>query len=179
MSTPVLAPIQFFFEFASPYSYLASLEIETIASSAERVVDWCPIEITSVWAAHGVLEAYRTIRRLKSPYIRQDAMRCAKMKGVDMAKPDSSSLDANTAKLVYWGLRKDDPILAKRFLQMVWHRYFGEGHSINQLSDLTDSALKIGLSTESLHTAAQWLGSRQAQDQSNSQAIESGCFGVP
>ncbi len=72
--------IQFFFEFASPYSYIASMEIDKVAASAGRSVEWRPIELAAVWAAHGVLEAYTAIRRLKRPYILRDAMRSANAK---------------------------------------------------------------------------------------------------
>ena len=38
-----IEPIQFFFEFASPYSYIASLEIDKVAAGAGRSVEWRPI----------------------------------------------------------------------------------------------------------------------------------------
>ena len=35
-------PIDFYFEFASPYGYLASLEIESVAEKYGRAVNWRP-----------------------------------------------------------------------------------------------------------------------------------------
>ncbi len=37
------APIDFYFEFASPYGYLASLRIDAIAAAHGREVTWRPI----------------------------------------------------------------------------------------------------------------------------------------
>lgn len=39
-----MTPIHFFFEFRSPYSYIASLEIEEVARAAQRTVEWRTIE---------------------------------------------------------------------------------------------------------------------------------------
>ena len=119
---PKIEPIQFFFEFASPYSYIASMEIDKVASTVGRSVEWRPIELASVWAAHGVLEAYTAIRRLKRPYILRDAMRSASAQGIVLAKPSVPASDTGLAKMAYWGLRQDDAQLAKPFLQSVWYR---------------------------------------------------------
>ena len=37
------APLDFYFEFASPYGYIASLRIDAIAAAHEREVTWRPI----------------------------------------------------------------------------------------------------------------------------------------
>lgn len=174
-----IEPIQFFLEFASPYSYIASMEIDKVAASAGRSVEWRPIELASVWAAHGVLEAYTAIRRLKRPYILRDAMRNANAKGIVLARRSAPATDTSLAKLAYWGLRHADAPLAKRFLQSVWHRYFGEGNPIGALEDLVDASAAIGIGEKHIQDAAAWAGARQAQDQSNSDAVRSGCFGVP
>jgi 2-hydroxychromene-2-carboxylate isomerase len=174
-----MTAIQFYFEFASPYSYIASLEIEEVATRAGRTVDWLPIELPVVWATHGVLEAYAAIRQLKRPYIARDAARCARLRGVALTAPSESARDASTAKLAHWGLRDQDPRLAKQFLQAVWHRYFNQAKSINGLNDLAEASGGIGLDVNSIRAAADWEGARRAQDECNAAAAASGCFGVP
>jgi len=106
-------PIQFYFEFASPYSYIASLEIDELGRAAGREVEWLPIDISVVWAAHGVLDAYAAIRALKRRYIMRDAVRCARVRGVTLAAPSASARDASIAKLAYWGLRDQDSWLKR------------------------------------------------------------------
>jgi len=172
-------PIQFYFEFASPYSYIASLEIDELGRAAGREVEWLPIDISVVWAAHGVLDAYAAIRALKRRYIMRDAVRCARVRGVTLAAPSASARDASIAKLAYWGLRDQDAPLAKRFLRLVWHRYFGEGKPINDLDHLAQASIGLGLDASGIRAAAAWEGARQAQDVSNADAVDSGCFGIP
>jgi 2-hydroxychromene-2-carboxylate isomerase len=171
--------IRFYFEFISPYSYLASLQIEDIAEAARREVDWRPIEIEAVWEAQGVLEAYKQIRGLKRPYIKQDAIRCAAMAGVTLMPLPASARDTSLAKSAYWGLRNQDAELAKRFLQTIWHRLFGEGRSIASIDDMAEACSGLGLSAEDLLAAAAWEGARRHQDASNADAAACGCFGVP
>ncbi|QCI63436.1 2-hydroxychromene-2-carboxylate isomerase [Phreatobacter stygius] len=174
-----MAEIQFFFEFASPYSYIASLDIEDIAAAAGRTVAWRPVEIDAVWEAQGVLDAYRTIRRLKGPYIRRDAMRCAARRGASLRSPSASARDTSLAKSAYWGLRDENTQLAKRFLQVTWHRYFSEGKPIGSLEDIVEATDSLGLGAQRILTAAAWAGARRDQDASNADAIAGGCFGIP
>lgn len=176
-----MSPIQFFFELTSPYSYIASLEIEKIAAAADRSVEWRPIELGVVWQAHGVYDAYMQIRALKAPYIFRDATRVAKMRGLQMAVPKSktSAPDTLLAKLVYWGMHQDDPVRAKHFLQLVWRRYFGEGQGIALLDDLVQAAAEIGLSGQDMEIAATRADARAQQHASNADAVACGCFGVP
>ena len=61
--------IDVFFEFASPYSYLAAQELPALAARHGRPLQWRPIELAKVWAAQGVLEAYRAVRRVKAAYV--------------------------------------------------------------------------------------------------------------
>jgi len=88
-------PVHFFFELASPYSYIASLQIERLVKEAGRAVQWRPVELEAVWAAQGVLEAYAAVRRMKRDYILRDSRRCAAMLGISIAKPATSSRDTS------------------------------------------------------------------------------------
>jgi|SRR5215510_4016182 len=69
--------IDVFFEFASPYSYLAAQELPALAARHGRPLRWRPIELRKVWGAQGVLEAYAAVRRVKAGYIMRDATRLA------------------------------------------------------------------------------------------------------
>jgi 2-hydroxychromene-2-carboxylate isomerase len=173
--------VQFYFELVSPYSYVASLKIDRLIAASGVAVQWRPIELGEVWRTHGVFDAYQQIRSLKAPYIFCDAVRSAKAEGITMEIPKTktSAPDTLLAKLAYWGLQQDDPQRAKRFLQAVWHRYFGEGKSIGNVSDLALAAAEIGLTAKEIKTASELPAARIAQDASNRDAVASGCFGVP
>ena len=69
------ASIDVFFEFASPYSYLAAQELPALAARHDRLLRWRPIELAKVWEEQGVLEAYKAVRRAKGRYVMRDAAR--------------------------------------------------------------------------------------------------------
>ena len=46
-------PIEFYFEFASPYGYFASTKIDAIAAKYGRTVDWKPIMLGAALQATG------------------------------------------------------------------------------------------------------------------------------
>jgi 2-hydroxychromene-2-carboxylate isomerase len=171
--------IQFFFELASPYSYLASLQIERLADGASRRIDWCPIDIEVVWSAHGVLEAYSAIRQLKRSYIRLDSQRCAQALGISLSKPVTSSRDTKLAKLAYWGLLDSDRELAERFIRATWHAYFHDGKPISSAEELAAATTSLGLERDAIESMASTDVARKAQDKANSLAIAVGCFGIP
>jgi 2-hydroxychromene-2-carboxylate isomerase len=173
-----MQPIQFFFELASPYSYLASLQIEALAHDATRQVDWCPVDIEVVWKAHGVLDAYSAIRHLKRSYIGRDSHRCAEALGVTLKKPVTPARDTKLAKLVYWGLLSSERALAERFIRTTWRAYFQDGMPIGTVDDLAVATSDIGLAREAIKSACS-LKAQDAQDQANAQAIATGCFGIP
>ena len=172
-------PVQFFFELASPYSYIASLQIERLVKEAGRVIEWRPVELEAIWAAQGVLEPYAAVRRIKRDYILRDSRRCAARLGITIAKPATSSRDTSFAKLAFWGLHASDPQLATLFIQDVWHRHFGEGSPIGSAQDLVVASIRLGLNEESILSAARSPLARAAQDAANVEVVRSGCFGVP
>jgi len=62
-------PIDVFFEFPSPYSYLAAQQLPALAARHGRRVRWRPVDIAEIWSSLGVLEAYGAVRKVKVGYI--------------------------------------------------------------------------------------------------------------
>jgi len=59
--------LDFYFEFASPYGYIASLRIDAIAAAHEREVAWCPIMLGAVMKVTG--SGPNMHLPLKGPYL--------------------------------------------------------------------------------------------------------------
>ena len=79
----VAAPIDFYFEFASPYGYLASMRIDAIAAAHEREVTWRPIMLGAALKLTG--GGPNAVLPLKGPYLRRDAPRSARLVGAPFA----------------------------------------------------------------------------------------------
>jgi len=123
------ASIDVFFEFASPYSYLAAQELPALAARHGRPLRWRPIELAKVWEEQGVLEAYKVVRRAKGRHVMRNAARVAADRGVSFV-PFRSLPNATAARLVVHRLNRCTPAAAQPFLLKVWRKLFAEGADI-------------------------------------------------
>lgn len=170
--------IDFYYEFASPYSYVAAQRLPALAARAGRAVRWRPIELGKVWAAQGILDAYRTIQKAKRGYILADARRVAADLGMAFTMPNPFPPDANLARLAVHGLEARQPGLGGELTLNLWRRLWGEGGSISTAADLI-AAAPDGLHPGSLLAAAEDPRSREGLDAANRDATATSCFGVP
>jgi 2-hydroxychromene-2-carboxylate isomerase len=171
--------VKFFFEFASPYSYLAAHEIDARVSSAGGQVHWEPIDIRQVWGAQGVLDGYLAVRALKSSYIQSDVARCAAEKGVIICPPRTQGQSFTTAKLAYFGLRTFGDGRAAPFLWQIWQSYFSEGLPISTAVDLAKCVMHLELDAQAIADYAGRSEASAALQANNRAAVAAGCFGIP
>ena len=166
-----MLPTQFYFDLVSPYSYLASHQLDRLKLDLQRE-DWQPIDIEVIWTALGLMEAYSAVRNVKRRYIARDSQRCARALGIPLTRP--TTRDTKLAKPAYWGLRSYDRQLAEQFLRAAWRAHFS-GSPIGSSQELA-AAAGLGLQPDAIEAAAQSAEARQAQDASNAAAIGLGCI---
>jgi len=172
----MIPSIDVFFEFASPYSYLAAQELPALAARHGRPLRWRPIELAKVWGAQGVLEAYAAVRRVKVGYIMHDAARVAADRGLRLV-PRRSLPDATLARLVVHRLNRCARAAAEPFVLETWRKLFAEGAEIGSIDALTR-----GLDPRLRSEIQSAQGDTQAAEDleiANRDAVGSGCFGVP
>lgn len=69
--------LQFWFEFASAYSYLAAMRIEQVAADAEVTIEWKPFLLGPIFAAQGWNDSPLNVYPIKGRYMwRADVRRC-------------------------------------------------------------------------------------------------------
>ena len=97
MSAPGKSPIRFYFDFVSPYAYLASTQVQALATRYGREVDWRPVLIgITIMKVMGIKPLMET--PLKRDYLAKDGPRMARLLGVPLvlrAIPNSNSLAAD------------------------------------------------------------------------------------
>ena len=71
-----MKPIDFYFDFSSPYGYFASQKIEALAEKHGRTVDWHPMLLGVVFKQTGA--APLTEIPVKGPYSKRDFARSAR-----------------------------------------------------------------------------------------------------
>ncbi len=107
------APIEFFFDFASPYGYVASHLIDDAAARHGRTVAWKPYMMGAVFkiAGTGPLKEYP----LKGEYSGRGMERMARLHGLPFAFPEGfPHATLAPARAFYW-LADSDEETARRF----------------------------------------------------------------
>ena len=170
-------PITFYFEFASPYAYLASLRIDAAAARHGRAVDWKAVSLAHVLKARGV--SRDGMGREKLEYIMADAARAAEMQGAPFRMPAVFPVDSKAARQGFYRLKARDPALAVRFAHAVYGRHWGEGRDVTASEQIAEATGSLGVGASELAAALADPAARQAAIDATAQAIAHGMFGAP
>jgi 2-hydroxychromene-2-carboxylate isomerase len=173
----VVAPIDFYFEFASPYGYLASTQIDAIGARHGRAVAWHPIMLGAAFKETGAKPLTQT--PLKGPYLLHDAPRFARLLGVPFTAPPVMPANSLAASRACIWLEADDPALARRLAQAVLHAHWGEGHDISAPEQVAEIAAALGIGRDALLAAVADPAIKERLKRSTAAAIERGVFGSP
>ncbi len=75
------AAIDFYFDFSSPYGYLAAQRIEDLARAHGRDVEWHPVLLGVIFKETGAVPLTQV--PIKGDYSRRDMVRSARFHGID------------------------------------------------------------------------------------------------
>ena len=115
-------PIDFYFDFSSPYGYLAASRIDTLAAKHQRSVNWRPILLGAIFKVTGTQPL--TFVPLKGDYTRRDLPRTARFHGIEFRMPSKFPIATQAAaRLVVWQRGIDAPACA-RLAKALYGAYF-------------------------------------------------------
>jgi 2-hydroxychromene-2-carboxylate isomerase len=172
------APIDFYFDFSSPYGYLASEKIEALAAKHGRTVAWHPILLGVVFKQTGAMPLTQV--PLKGDYARRDMARSAAYHGVrDFRMPSRFPIPSQApARIVVW-LRARDPALAARVLHALYRAFFVSDVDISNPEQAVAVAATCGVDAQAARAAIEDPAIKEALKAENEQAIAKGVFGSP
>jgi 2-hydroxychromene-2-carboxylate isomerase len=173
----VAEPVDFYFEFASPYGYLASLRIDAIAASYDREVAWRPIMLGAALKATGSQPNVSV--PLKGEYLRRDVPRFARLLDVPLTLPPVMPMNSLAASRAYWWLFDRDQDLAKGLAQAVFHAHWGEGRDLGPPEAVAEVGETLGLAREELLAAVQDPAIKARLKEETDRSLERGVFGSP
>lgn len=171
------APIEFYFDFSSPYGYLASTQIEALAARQGRAVVWKPFMLGPAMKITGGRPL--TTIPLRDGYMRRDLPRFARFLGVPFAfPPDFPVVTLAAARAFYWTVDRD-PALAKRMAQAIYHAHYGEGRDIREPEQVAALAAPLGIDRAGLLAGLQTAEIKARLKAETDAAIARGVFGSP
>lgn len=172
------SPIDFYFDFASPYAYLASTRIDALAERWGRVVRWRPILLGVVFKASGGMPNLH--KPLQGDYLRHDVPRCARLWGVPLHQPLPSPYSALAASRAFYWLDQvggeHSPVALARVL---FHAHWAEGRDMALPENVLDVAAGLGLDRDAAEAGIADPVIKERLRVETEGAIGRGVFGAP
>jgi len=129
-------PIAFYFDFSSPYGYLATFKVEEVAERHGRTVDWHPFLLGIVMQQTGMTPLIT--QPIRGPYFRHDLERMARDYGAPLAWPQGFPFHSVAASRAFYWVKDRSPELAVRLARAIFHAYWGEGRDVAKPQQVAD-----------------------------------------
>jgi len=126
-----MQPIDFYFDFASPYGYFMSEKINTLAAAHGRTVAWRPILLFAALRKLGLPPPFE--HPVKLDYITTDFARSAKFLDVNYSLPPAFPALTQHAARAFYLLNGKASLAAIPFAQAVLQGYFQHGRDISNI----------------------------------------------
>ncbi|HVJ58951.1 MAG TPA: 2-hydroxychromene-2-carboxylate isomerase [Burkholderiaceae bacterium] len=172
-----MSPIEFYFDFSSPYSYLAAEAIEPLAAKYKRTVDYKPMLLGVAFKTSGM--APLTEIPLKGDYSKRDFARSARFAGVPFNMPHPFPVSTVTAARALLWLKQAHPARVRDFVHGLLRAYFVEGRNIGEAPVVAQVADEIGLDAAEMAVAVQEPAIKDQLKRHVDEAIARGVFGAP
>ncbi len=147
------AEIEFWFEFASNYSYLSVMRIEDAAQLHGVRIAWKPFLLGPIFRALGFETSPFLLQREKGAYVWQDMVRQCRKYGLRWTKPSGfPRLSVLPARVALLGA--NEPWIGA-FCRQVMELNFADDEDINKPERLTPILTELGLPAAEILEQAQ------------------------
>ena len=171
-------PIDFYFDFISPFGYLAAGPIEALGADFGRPVRWRPILLgVTVMQVMGLKPVMET--PLKADYMEIDRPRMAKLLGVPLTIPNLQGVNSLAAGRAFYWLDRSDPALAKALARRLLERLWADGLDITDPETVTAEAAGLGADADGLRAALAGREARALLRDAVEAAVARKVFGSP
>jgi 2-hydroxychromene-2-carboxylate isomerase len=171
-----VSELEFWFDFHSPWAYLAATQIEALAARHGLAVAWRPLHLPRL------IEEIDGRRPLEDnsafvAWYKQDLLDWAELYGLGLRyHPDYPLRPARALRAT---LRAGEMGQAPAFALAVFHAYWSESRDISDLETLGEIAAAGGLDPAAIRAAAGDKGYPKGLEANTREAVDRGIFGVP
>ena len=175
---PTPAPkIEFWYEFASTYSYLSVMRIEDAAKAAGVEVLWKPFLLGPIFFAQGWNTSPFNIYPAKGRYMVREMERLTAARGLPFRMP--SPFPQNSLLAARIAIVGHDEGWGGPFSKAVYARQFGEGAGISDADALGGILRDLGQDPARVIALTGQAETKERLKQRNEEAQELGIFGAP
>lgn len=171
------APIDFYFDFSSPYGYLASEQIDELGTKHGRAVMWHAIVLDAQFQPQGGMKIPAALMRTE--YVKRDVERSAAYFGIPYKEPVPYPVHTEHAARAFQWLSDRNPDEARAFAHAVFRAYFIEGRNIAETAVLLEIAEALKLDREDVSAAFSDAATKARLKAEIDLAEARGVFGSP
>jgi 2-hydroxychromene-2-carboxylate isomerase len=171
------SPIEFWFDFSSPYGYIAAELIGEVAGRHGRSVNWHPILLGPIFKAVGT--APLTMLPIKGEYSKHDFARTARFHKVPFRLPEKFPAGTQAAARAFYLIADDDPARAQDFAKRVYRAYFAEGRDVADPAVVLEIAASAGADAGALTETLKGEAIKERVKGEVDKAMQAGVFGSP
>jgi len=170
-------PIDFYFDFSSPYGYFAAAKIDAIGAKHGRAVTWRPILLGAVFKLNG--QQPLSSIPLKGSYAKHDMLRSARWFEVPFRIPTKFPIGTIAPCRAFYWVHDKDAALGKNFALALYRAYFAEDRDISSPEVTANVAARLGIDKIALAAAMNDTAVKERTKSEVDAAIERGVFGSP
>ncbi len=169
------APVEFFYDFNSPYGYVAAHKIEALAAKHGRTVDWKPFLLGAVFKVTGALPLPHV--PMKGDYARHDFARSARFHDVTYNPPaDFPFSPVAASRAVYWAKGQGK---AAEMTLALYNAALGDAQDIAGPEAVVEIAAAAGFDGDALAAGLQDSAVKEQLKNVTDDAISREIFGSP
>lgn len=172
-----MTTIEFWYEFASTYSYPAAMRVDALADERGLAVRWQPFLLGPVFAGLGWSTSPFNLQPAKGAYMWRDMERTCRRMGLPFRRPDPFPQNGLLAARVALAL-PDDGARA-RFSRAVYGAEFGDGATIRDATVIAGVLDREGFDAPAVMDRASAPETKQALREATERAVSYGIFGAP
>ena len=169
--------MEFWFEFASTYSYLASMRIQALCRNAGVELTWIPFSLGPLFALQGWNTSPFNLNPLRGAYMWRDMERLTQKFGLLWKRPEvfpkASALAARVAAAY-----NHAPWLPE-YVRAIYEANFFEDADISDEAVVSAALVRAGADAQSVMHGATQTDLRNRLRENTERAIQVGIFGAP
>ncbi len=172
-----LPTLQFWFEFASTYSYLSALRIEALAKAHNCTIEWKPFLLGPIFKAQNWEDSPFNIYPAKGNYMWKEMERFSKKYGLAFSKPSRFPQNGLLAARIACFAEKTSWL--PDFVKQVYQANFELDQDISSLEVLEEILTQLSLNPSEILNQANSEANKNRLRAQTEEAIKLGIFGAP
>ena len=170
-------PVEFYFDYSSPYGYMAAMQIDELAAKYGREVLWRPMLLGVAFKATGGTPLPQV--PLKGEYSKRDFARSARFYGIDFKMPTIFPISSVAPARAFYWVEQKNPDRAVELAKALFTAYFVEGINISNAEETVAVAARLGHSAEEVRAGLNNPAVKDLLKAEVDKAIARGVFGSP